>query len=290
MVVVSRSLLDHPAVGTTGGAGLHTSVETIYRKLGDNATSRYFTVDALADAASQDFEHNFKDAFSELTVLLYLHNTGSGELTRITGATSPAIGDFGIIATPGDETTQVRVTNNSGAPRDLAVIVLQNGGASAGGGGGGSLNWDEPPGQAPLKTVENNQIVFLYEADGSNRLVSFIKVPQGHSPGTQLKMRLSHYSPSTSNNVLLKTVSYLIRSNTDAISSTTNSHVSTNTAITNSGVANKLVETIADITDSSGQINSITVQPGDMIRVELFRDIDTDTADIRFIPNGTEVE
>lgn len=289
MTVISRSKIDHPILGTVGGAALHASINTLYSKLGDNANSRYFTVDALADSASQDFDHNFKDSFDELTVLLYLHNTGSGELTRINASSSPAIGDFDIVAKVGDETKQITVTNNSGGPQDLACIVIQAGGASAGGGGGGSLNWDEPPGSSPVAAIENGQKVFLFEAGSSNNLVAFIKIPASHSPGAQLNMNVSMYTSSSSQNIKMETSSYLIRKNTDAIDSVANSHASTNANITNTAPSNKLQEATVDLTDGSGQINSLTVQPGDMIKVELSRGTDTDPADIKFIPNGTEV-
>ncbi len=124
MPIISRSQVDHPALGTAGGAGLHTSIEAIYTKLGDNSNSRWFIQNALADTASQDFEHNFKTAFGEIIVFLYLRDTGTGELTRINSLSSPALSSFSIVATPSFETTKVRVTNNSGAARDIAVVIL----------------------------------------------------------------------------------------------------------------------------------------------------------------------
>ncbi len=288
---VGRLQLAHPDLGHDGGTGLHTKVRNAWTKLGDNINGRFFTVDALADAASQDFEHNFKCLFDELQVLLYQRDTGTGELTRINAASSPAIGDFGIVAKVGSETTQVTVTNNTGGPEDLAVIVIQNGGGSSGGGGGGgSLNWDEPPGISPLKDSENGQVVYLFEAGSANKLVAFVKVPQSHAPGAQLSMRMALYSPATANTIRLEALSTLIRLATDAMDSTTNQHTSTNTALTNSAPANKYREDVLDLTDGSGQVNSVTVQPGDMLKVELTRDAtDTDTSDIRFVPNGTEV-
>jgi len=289
MTIISRSQLDHPVLGALGGAGLHASIDTIYSKIGDNANSRYFEEEALGNLSSADFIHNFKADFDELTFLLYNLNTGSGELTRINAASTPAIGSFDIVATPGSLTTSVRVTNNAGSAQDLALIVLHSGGASAGGGGGGSLNWDEPPGLAPIKSSENGQVVYLYEPAKANKLVAFIKIPASHSPGSQLNMNIALYSPSTANNILMQGTSYLIRKDTDAIDSVANSHASTNSALTNSGVANKYQETTLDLTDGSGAINSITVQPGDMVKVELDRGTDTDTDDVRFIPNGTEV-
>jgi hypothetical protein len=129
MAIISRSELDHPALGTAGGTSLHTSIETIYTTLGDNDISRFFIQNALANTSSVDFDHNFKCAFSQLSYLLFLRDTGTGELTRIDSLSSPSIGQFTIAATPGNLTTQIRVTNNSGASRDLALIVMQDGGA-----------------------------------------------------------------------------------------------------------------------------------------------------------------
>jgi len=126
MTIVSRLQLDHPALGTAGGAGLHTSVENLYKKLGDNIADRFFTITGLADTANTDLEHNYKTAFDDLRIDLYLWNTGTGELTQINDTSTPAISQFTIAATPGFLTSKVRVTNNSGAPRDLAVVMLHD--------------------------------------------------------------------------------------------------------------------------------------------------------------------
>jgi hypothetical protein len=123
MTIISRLLLDHPALGTTGGAGLHTSIESIYTKLGDSVDSRFFTQNALANSANVDFEHNFKTAFSTLRYDLYIRDTGTGELTLVTDASTPALSSFTIAATPSFTTTKIRVTNSSGAARDIALVV-----------------------------------------------------------------------------------------------------------------------------------------------------------------------
>jgi len=290
MTVVSRSQLDHPIAGTIGGAALHTAIELIYSKLGDNSNARYFTEDALADAASQDFDHNFKCSFDELTVILYGHNTGDGELTRLTGATSPALGDFTIEATPGSLTTGVRVTNNSGGAEDIAVIILHSGGGSAGGGGGGGgLAWNDE-GLAPaLKAQENGQQVYKYEAAAGQTLSVFLKVPSTYTAGKQVKMLLALYSPSSSNTILLRTTAYLIQKGVDAVSSVANSRISTNVAITNT-LADQYREIEVDLSDSSGQINGVSVSPSDLIKVNLVRGTDTDLEAIRFIPSATEAK
>ena len=126
MTIISRSQLDHPDLATTGGVTLHDAITAIYEKLGDNANSRFFTQDALNDAAFIDFNHNFKSDFTLLAYKLFLRNTGTGELTELNEDSSPPITDFTIEPTPSFETTIVRVTNNSGAARDIALVIAQN--------------------------------------------------------------------------------------------------------------------------------------------------------------------
>jgi hypothetical protein len=125
MTIISRSKLDHPTLGEAGGSGLHTTMENLYTKLGDDSNSRFFTADTLANAASVNFDHNFKTAFSELSYNLYLRNTGTGELTLITETSTPSIYQFSLVARTSFETTQVTLTNSSGSTRDIALVLFQ---------------------------------------------------------------------------------------------------------------------------------------------------------------------
>lgn len=284
--VVSRLELTHPDLGYDGGAGLHTLVRNAWTKMGDNMNSRLLTYIAgggLADAASIDLKHNFYADFADMSFVLYEYDDGTGELV------SKLTSGFTIVAKTGDEKRQVTVTNVAGGAgtTKIALLAVHNGGAGAGG-GGGSLSWDEPPGTAPVKTSENGQDVYLFESGSSNSLVSFIKIPAGHLAANQISMAIGLYSPSASNTILLTTTTTLIRTGTDAVSSTTNQHVSTNSALTNT-VADLFVTDSLDLTDGSGQINGVDAEPGDLIKVEISRGTDTDTADIRFVPNATEV-
>ncbi len=129
----------------------------------------------------------------------------------------------------------------------------------------------------------------LFEKGAGQKICLWLKVPQGYISGRQIFIYIGQYSPSTSNTQLLTATSYLIRKNTDAVTSTTNANTSTNTALTNS-VANQYREVALDITDNLGRINSIAVSPGDLIRVEIARGSDTDVDDIRMIPSSTEVK
>lgn len=168
------------------------------------------------------------------------------------------------------------------APDDLTT----GGGA---GGGGGSLNWDEPAGESPIAINENGQYVHEFEAGAGEKLVSFIKIPASHLSTIQIKMKVSYYCADTSGTTLLSATSYLIRNDTDAISSQANSHSSINTAVTQTSPADKLTTIEIDLTDSNGDINGEPAEAGDMIAVELSRGSDTATSSIKFIPNATEV-
>ena len=317
---VSRLLVDHPDLGHDSGSGLHGKVRTAWTKWGDQLNSRFFIVDALANSASADFEHNFKDSFANIRVLLYNRNTGTGELTRIVKGGSPDLDNFTIIATPGNETTQIRVSNGTGGAEDIAVVFTQGffaekmddlsdvdiitvaptvGQTIAWNGtnfvpkslslGGSALKWNAPDGSSPLAGEENSELIYLFEPSSVNKLVVFAKIPAGHDETDPVNMKIGLYSPSTSDTILLSATAYLIRTGIDAVSSTANSHASTNVALTNTAPADRFREATIDLTDGSGNINALPANGGDLIRIELVRGTDTDTLDCRFVPSATEI-
>lgn len=156
------------------------------------------------------------------------------------------------------------------------------------GGGGGGANWQGDT-NAPIEDIEFSEKIWLYEDGESQKLSLYIKIPQGFVEGRQIKMFIGQYSPSSSNTQLLSALTSLIRKDLDAINSTTNQHSSINTAITNT-VANQYREVSLDLTDTDGLVNGVSVEPGALLKIELTRGSDTDTADIRFVPSSTEVK
>lgn len=119
--VISRLKLDHPDLGEAGGAALHLKVSTLLTKIGDMANARFFTQAALANASFVDFDHNFKCQFADLRFDLFTYDTGTGELTDVNPPTN-----YVIAATPGLLTTKIRVTNNTGSAKDIAIVVVQD--------------------------------------------------------------------------------------------------------------------------------------------------------------------
>ena len=158
----------------------------------------------------------------------------------------------------------------------------------SGGGGGGSLRWNPEPSAAPIEYEENLQQVYLFSQGAAQKLITYLKVPQSYIAGRQIKMYIGVYSPSSSNTVLMNATIKLIRKNQDSVASPGSTRTSTNAAITNAS-ANRYREVMIDISDTDGEVDTLDISPGDLLVVELSRDTDTDTADVRFIPNATEV-
>jgi hypothetical protein len=191
-------------------------------------------------------------------------------------------------AAPG--AAKVRVYHKSGT-----FFFRDNGGTitplGSGAGGGGGANWAADGASSPVEDRENGEKVWLFsQADaGLQKLTLFVKVPQSYIAGRQILMYIGEYSPSAVNTQLMSSIASLVKKDVDAIGSTANQRTSTNTALTNT-VANQYRQPSLDLTDATGRINAVSVAAGDLIRVDLVRGTDTDTADIRFVPSATEVK
>jgi hypothetical protein len=159
----------------------------------------------------------------------------------------------------------------------------------SGGGGGSGAVWAVNS-VGPVEDIQNGQKVWLFSQGdaGVQTLTMFVKISEGYVTGRPISLYLGLYSPSVSGTVLLISTTYLIRRDTDGVDSVVNSHASVNTVLTNT-VANMYRRAKLDLTDNSGMINSIAVSPGDLIRVDLIRGTDSDTADLCFIPSVTDL-
>lgn len=121
---------------------------------------------------------------------------------------------------------------------------------------------------------------------GVQQLNLYLKTPSSYVAGTQITLKIGLYSPSSSNTILLQTTTRLYEDNEDLSASPTG-HASGNSALTNT-VSNGFRSTTLNLTDSSGQIDGQAVNADELLKVELVRGTDSDTADIRFIPGSTE--
>lgn len=159
---------------------------------------------------------------------------------------------------------------------------------AGGGGGGGSLSWIENV-DSPTPLFENNIEVYGFDYGLSQSLYTNIKVPNSYGAGSPVKMRTEFYSPDSSGTVLFQTISTLIRTGTDLISSLTNQRTSTNTAVTlGAGTVNIPQAVTLDLSNSTGQINGVAISAGDTIIVQLTRGTDTATSQARHMSFATE--
>ena len=162
---------------------------------------------------------------------------------------------------------------------------------SVGGGGGGtSLVWNTDNG-TPYE-VDNGALVFLFaslaDLDGAQVNKAFLKVPESYVAGSQIKLFIHRYSSDITNTALIAANTYLVRTGTDAMNSTTNVHASGNTATALPGTAKVPQKIEIPLTSTTGTVNSVAVAAGDLLRIELQRGTDTSTAEVRVL-TSTEV-
>lgn len=166
------------------------------------------------------------------------------------------------------------------------TFATGSGGSS---GGGSSIAWSNEGPNAAMLQIENGNLVYLFGSGLSQILRTSLIAPQSLVSGSPITVYVGAYSPSTTNNFLVTATSYLVRKDSDAVTSTTLSRVTTNTALTNT-VANMHRRIALDITDTAGKIGGTLVSPGDLINIILTRGTDTDTGDVRLSASGTEVK
>lgn len=162
----------------------------------------------------------------------------------------------------------------------------------AGGGGGGGIRWNPVSGSAPIADEEYSDQIYLFEQSAGQKLVAYLKVPESFISGRQIQLFLDAYSPSASNQWKVQATTTLIRKNLDAVDSTTNQKVANSGDKTNT-VAKQMRSLTLDLTGSDGTVNSVAVSAGDLLKVEITRIAPAgseDTADLRLIPNSTEVK
>lgn len=160
--------------------------------------------------------------------------------------------------------------------------------SSGGGASGFSPTWIENV-NSPIFVNSDllGSPMYVFEDGSSSTLYTIFKVPNSYLTGTQIFLKGQLYLATASGTCLLSSQCVLIRPGTDTLTSVTNLYNSTNAAIT--PVSNKPASFSCDLTSSSGQINSINVSAGDVLKVFLFRGTDTETASINLLSLSCEV-
>ena len=165
---------------------------------------------------------------------------------------------------------------------------VEVGGGGAGVGGFPLVLYPGNQAGAPPAEFTGNLNYFRFEPSDTNELRGAIKVPASYEAGDQIFLR-SHFFPQVSSGTgLFSATTYLVRVGTDTVGSTTNSHASTNSAVSSLS-SGRVEQSIMDLTDSSGEINSVAVSPNDMLQIVITRGTDTNTDFLGLLENSSEV-
>lgn len=149
---------------------------------------------------------------------------------------------------------------------------------SGGGGGGSSVKW--------ITDVDSPTAVFEYSGESYvftdgllQSLYAQVRIPSSFVAGSQVNLLGLFYASGTTGTVLFRTEATLIRTGSDAVSSTTNKYTSTSSAITLATTANRPNAFTCDLTDANGLINAVTATAGDLLLVKLTRVTGTSSLD-----------
>lgn len=165
----------------------------------------------------------------------------------------------------------------------------------SGAGGGGSAVWRGNT-NAPVESYENDELSYKYSLDdlGVQRLTLFLKVPSSFIPGRQVQMFFGAYSPGSAGSTWnFQATTSLVRIGQDAVGSVANQNIDSADTDLVSDLANKYQGLVLDLTNGAGQINGFSVQPGDLLKIDLRRSASAgteETEDVRFLPNTTEIK
>jgi hypothetical protein len=151
------------------------------------------------------------------------------------------------------------------------------------------LNWVKDT-NGPITEFIDGFLFESFDNISAQEIYAILNVPNTYIAGSQITLKNGEFfcadvSPAT---VQFQSVSTLINSST-VLGTYTNTYTSTNAAVTLSATSD-LITSIGniDLTNSSGQINAVAVQPGDKIRVKLYRIASGSTSDARLIMDSLE--
>ena len=210
--------------------------------------------------------------------ILLKRSAVQGKVPPASASTGITTGELGFNTTDG----KLYAGRNSGGASVIQINpVIQS----------ASTAWQFVSAVAPIETFEFDDRALLFSQGSLQQIVMYLRVRSSYLTGSQINLNVSIYSPGTSNFVKFQTVAYLIRKATDAVTSVANSRTSTlgDTALS---TANLYLQQTLDITSTTGTINAVAVNPGDMIKIVLGRVAPTgteDTNDVRLLPGTTEI-
>jgi hypothetical protein len=204
--------------------------------------------------------------------------TDSQTLTNKT-LTSPTINIVNLTEQSSTPSTPSSGTKRFYAKNDGRVYTLDSAGTEtevgSGGGGGGIFHYSTDAALSPMDAFCGTVKCYVFSnLDNQHRFFS-IPVLSGYTAGSKIALEGMMFNTSSvsSNNVKITCNTYIVKSGVDP-TSFSGSHTSTNSAVAAAGATLTAVGAI-DLTNSSGQINSVAVQATDSLLVDCQRDNST---------------
>jgi hypothetical protein len=188
---------------------------------------------------------------------------GSGDLNLFTEKIEPVENDIVVIEDSEDSFSKKKVK-------------LENM-LGSGSGGGGSFQWQLGD-TAPLEEFESFMDLLSFDHLSTNYIYALVTIPASYKAGDQITLKDAKiFSPTGSGNIYMRTKTTLRRVG-EAFSTIANQHTSTNTELTITSAVNLFAVGDLDLTDGSGLINGQTPVAGDILVIELYRDLVNETA------------
>lgn len=145
----------------------------------------------------------------------------------------------------------------------------------SGGGGGGSTAWIDGD-IAPLDGFQNGLETKDFDFESGHEMFLNVIVPESYTVGDQIKLLNSKYFINIgTDNTYFRCETTLFKTGED-VTTDVNSHLSTNTENSNF-IANTIMNIgEIDLSSAIGEINSVAIAIGDLLKVRLFRDFDNE--------------
>jgi len=206
-----------------------------------------------------DYTHSL-DAFTNI----FLSKTNAGELS--TNYSSIMIG-----YTLPDNKLYISIKN------------LVKYGAVVGGSGGSGSFMPIMGDTSPIEDFIDGLDLLSFGHESEQSIYFNFKIPEGYVAGSKLVLAggVFYCETATSGNVLFKAETALLKKGSHVFGTFSDIHNSTNSEVTVSSTLGEqtLIGNI-DLTDNSGQINSIDVEEGDVLRIRVYRDITNETTSV----------
>jgi hypothetical protein len=280
------------SISNTGTLTLPTSTDTLVgRDTTDTLTNKTLTAPVIAtisNTGTLTLPTSTDTLVGKATTDILTNKTLTSPIM-----TAPNVSNFILL----DEQGSAPATPAAGkkaiyAKTDGLVYTKDDAGSETpigSGGGGGNLVISEIA-NSPVRSFLANMPVYSFGAGLDQSLYVTVNIPSSYVAGKPVKLKIKAFNEDTSGTILISALAVLVRAEVDDYDSTTNTHSSTNSAITMSAANDKEMQKITlDLSSATGTVNSEAIAAGDVLIVRIYRNTDTATGDVQYVMGSEEL-